>query len=147
YTVHHFGFAMHTGFGYAIVSWLPAFYLRWHGWTATEIGSAMGILLLTFGPLGAFSGGAAADGLIRRGIRDAHLRCGAAACALQAGAVAVAALADNVYVSLAGTAIAIAMMGFTAGPAGAALQTITPSSLRGQAGAFYTFVANLLGLS
>src|SRR5690606_1554314 len=53
----------------------------------------------------------------------------------------------SVWLSLAATGLAIVTMGMTAGPAGAALQTITPAALRGQAAAFYTFVANLLGLS
>ncbi|AMN47697.1 hypothetical protein ACG33_11415 [Steroidobacter denitrificans] len=147
YATHHFGFALHTGFGYAILSWMPVFYMRCHNWSIADIGLAMGLMLLICGPLGAFIGGTVTDGFIRRGVRDAHLRYSAIVCVIQACAIAVAILAKDIMISFVGTSAAILALGFTVGPAGAALQTITPAALRGQAGAFYTFIANLLGLS
>lgn len=144
---HHLGFAMHTGFGYAIASWSPAFFLRHHDWSIGQIGLTLGALLLTAGPLGAIAGGVIADRLIRRGVADAYLRISALVCLAQIGAVALMVLSPDPWIGMVGAALAIMTMSMTAGPAGAALQLITPAKLRGQGGAVYTFVANLLGLS
>jgi len=146
-TCHHFGFAMHTGFGYAIAIWTPAFFLRHHGWSIGQVGLVLGALLLTAGPLGAIAGGSLADGWLKRGIRDAYLRIGALVCLAQLGAVALMVLSPSPLAGVIGAALAIVTMAMTAGPAGAALQQITPANLRGQAGAVYTLVANLAGLS
>jgi MFS family permease len=144
---HHAGFAMHTGYGYAIASWSPAFFLRHHEWPIAQVGLTLGALLLTAGPLGAILGGVIADRMLRRGIADAYLRLSAIVCLAQIGAVAVMVLAPDPWMGVVGAALAILTMGMTAGPAGAALQLITPAKLRGQGGAVYTFVANLAGLS
>lgn len=144
---HHIGFALHTGAGYALVSWGAAYYGRVHGWSIAQSGLALGLLVLLVGPLGTVSGGIASDRLLRLGVRNAYLAVSATVCVIQAGAVVVMVLAPNMTLALAGTAVAIFMLGMTAGPAGAALQTITPPQLRGQAGGFYTFISNLLGLS
>ena len=144
---HHLGFAMHTGYGYAIASWTAAFYLRVHEWSIADIGLAMGLLLLTAGPAGALAGGALADAMLRRGISDAYLRLSTWISLTQIAAVALLVLSPNPYVGLGGLVFAVATMSATGGPAGAALQIITPARLRGQAGAFYTFIANIVGLS
>ncbi|MBX3477734.1 MAG: MFS transporter [Brevundimonas sp.] len=144
---HHLGFALHTGFGYAIASWTAAFYLRVHQWSIADIGLTMGLLLLTAGPAGALSGGALADAMLKRGISDAYLRLGSWINLAQIASVALLVLSPNPFVGLIGLALAIATMSMTGGPAGAALQLVTPARLRGQAGAFYTFVSNILGLS
>lgn len=144
---HHLGFAMHTGFGYAIASWSVAYYTRVRGLSVAETGLILGLLLLVAGPIGALAGGSLADRLLRRGVADAYLRLGAIVCLVQALCVVLMVVAPTTPLALVATAGAIVTMGMTAGPAGAALQSITPAHFRGQAGAFYTFVANLIGLS
>ncbi|WP_278069465.1 spinster family MFS transporter [Brevundimonas sanguinis] len=146
-TCHHFGFAMHTGYGYAIAIWTPAFFLRHHHWSIGQVGLVLGVILLTAGPLGAIAGGVLTDAWLKRGIKDAYLRVGSLICVAQLGAVALMVLSPSPILGVIGAALAIVTMAATAGPAGAALQQLTPATLRGQAGAFYTLVANLLGLS
>ena len=79
-TCLHFGFAMHTGYGYAIAIWTPAFCLRHHDWSIGQVGLVLGVILLTAGPLGAIAGGTLTDAWLKRGVKDAYLRVGALVC-------------------------------------------------------------------
>jgi len=146
YLGHNLGFGLHMMFAYAITAWVPAFFMRHHGWTASEAGLGLGALLLIVGPLAIMSGGFICDWLLARGKQDAHLVCGAIATSglLVGGLGVVNATSDDLALVFAG--ICVVFMAFPSGINAAALQTITPARLRGQASAFYMLVGNLLGL-
>jgi MFS family permease len=147
YAPHHVGMALHTGLGYAILVWMPVYYIRVHGWKVGDVGLAFGLSIIVAGPLGNYAGGLVADTLTSRGVKDAYLRCCAFSCLFILAAISFAVLAANPWLGLLGVAAAMAGTAFTFGPSGAALQVVTPPWARGQAGAFYTFTANLIGLT
>lgn len=147
YSAHHLAYAMHTGLGFAIITWMPTHYIRAHGWEVGRTGWVFGLLILIVGPLCTVAGGLIVERMIARGRRDGYFRWSAYTCAIMGLSVAFGILSSNPWIGLIGVAGAVAGVAFTPGPAGAALQVITPSACRGQAGAFYTFVVHMAGVS
>ena len=130
---------------FALGAWIPAFFIRVHGWSAGDIGYAQGMLFLVFATLGVVAAGWLADGLQARGYRDANLRI-----ATFAGLLALPG-AIGVAVAPSG-ALAIALLApvnlFGAAPFGAAVAVIpmvSPPQFRAQLVAIYLLVANILG--
>ncbi len=130
---------------FALGAWIPAFFIRVHGWSAGDIGYAQGVLFLVFATLGVVSAGWLADGLQARGYRDANLRI-----ATFAGLLA---LPWAIGIALAPSGpLAIALLApvnlFGAAPFGAAVAVIpmvSPPQFRAQLVALYLLVANILG--
>ena len=56
YGPHFIGFSMLTTIGYAFHSWVPAFFIRTHGWEASEIGLTYGTINIIAAPLGVPAG-------------------------------------------------------------------------------------------
>ncbi|MCH7910257.1 MAG: MFS transporter, partial [Candidatus Hydrogenedentes bacterium] len=73
---HNVGFAWLAFSGYGLGAWLPAFYMRIHGLTASQAGYTLGIVGLTLGTAGTVFGGWVADKMYARGYRDAKMRIG-----------------------------------------------------------------------
>lgn len=144
---HQFGgLALLVIIVYGCTAWIPTFFIRVHGWTAAEIGTAYGVIFMTCGAGGLLAGGQLADRWWRAGRTDAHLRV-----VLLSVATMTPCFALMPWVSSAETAVVLlAAATFTSslhgGVAGAALQLITPNELRGQMTAVYFFIANLVGL-
>jgi predicted MFS family arabinose efflux permease len=99
----------------AVTSWVPSFYIRVHGYTASEIGWTLGLILLLTGTLGAYCGGALSDHLSARGHVDGPMRT-----------------------ALIGIGISTVF-----GPA-AALQRMVPGPLRARVAALYLLVVTLI---
>ena len=140
------------GFGFislrtnAGASWIPSFFTRTHGWTSTQIGVSMGLIVMIAGSLGVVGGGMYADRLAARGCHDSKLRVAlyAVLCSLPTG-VAMMLTASSTLAIL----LYIPTVFFTSAPFGvapAAIQEMMPNSMRGQASAIYLFVNNLVGL-
>lgn len=146
YLGHNFGFGLHMMFSYAITAWVPVFFMRHYGWSASEAGLALGGLLLILGPIGILGGGFISDALLARGRRDAHLLCGTVATSgLLIGGVGVVS-GGHATISLTFSGLCVLAMAFPSGINAASLQTITPARFRGQASALYMLIGNLLGL-
>lgn len=146
YLGHNVGFGLHMMFAYAITAWVPAFFMRHHGWSASEAGMSLGGLLLVVGPVAILSGGFICDWLLARGRSDAHMVCGAlSTTGLLVGGVGVVN-AGSADLALVFAGVCVVFMAFPSGINAAALQTITPARMRGQASAFYMLVGNILGL-
>jgi len=146
YGGHNLGYALHMMYSYSLLAWLPAFYLRHHNWTISEIGMSIGPLFIICGSLGCITGSAFSEYLVKRGISDAQLRISAIGfvCLMIAGITAVSL--ENAQLSLIAVGIAIFFIGFPSGLSAASLQTITPANFRGQAGAVFLLICNVLGL-
>ena len=130
---------------FALGAWIPAFFIRVHGWSAGDIGYAQGVLFLVFATLGVVAAGWLADGLQARGYRDANLRIATFAGLLALPGAAGLALAPS-------GALAIALLApvnlFGAAPFGAAVAVIpmvSPPQFRAQLVALYLLVANIVG--
>lgn len=141
------GFSLMAAATYAIVSWVPAFLSRVHGWSAELIGAQFGIILLFSSTGGVFVGGFLASELMRRGVAAANVIV-----AVAAGFLAVAfAIAfplvssSQLAMILLAPTLFLAAMPFGCGTA--TLPLVTPNRLRAQVVAIYLLVANLLGLT
>jgi MFS family permease len=143
---HHIGFALLAFSSFGSSAWIPTFFIRKYGWTASHTGVVYGTILCIFGTLGIVAGGRIADWLAQRGFQDANMRLGLIAALawmptgilfplMPSGKLAAALLIPTVF-----------LMGQPVGIAAAAIMDIMPNVMRGQASAFYLFVINLIGL-
>ena len=145
FTAVYGGISLLAAAQFALGAWIPAFFIRVHGWSAGDIGYAQGVLFLAFATLGVVASGWLADGLQARGYRDANLRIATFAGLLALPFALGIALAPS-------AALAIALLApvnlFGAAPFGAAVAVIpmvSPPQFRAQLVALYLLVANLLG--
>ncbi|HEX7034799.1 MAG TPA: MFS transporter [Pseudomonadales bacterium] len=145
--LHHFtGLSLLVVIVYGSNAWIPTFFIRSHGWSATAIGYAYGLVFLTCGTAGLLAGGQLADRWWRQGRTDAHLRVVLLSLVTMAPAFALMGLVPSATAAVALLALATFTSSLHGGVAGAALQLITPNELRGQMTAVYFFIANLIGL-
>ncbi len=146
YLGHNLGYGLHMMFSYSFLAWVPAMLMRVHVLEIGEVGLYIGLSLLICGPAGSFSGAALSNYFAKRGVSDSQLRISAIGSLLLGLFGALSAGLDNTQVSIAAAAAAIFFMGLPAGLNGATLQTITPPHFRGQAGASFLLIGNILGL-
>lgn len=148
YLFHFVGYSMLTTIGYAFHSWVPAYFIRFHGWEAGEVGITYGAVNLAAAPLGVLAGGWLGDRLKRMGYKDAYLRgsmIGALFLWIPAG-LATSPLVSSPISALAILGVLHFFASFHAGMAVAGLHEVTPLRIRSQATALYLFVINLIGL-
>jgi MFS family permease len=132
---------------YGLTAWMPAFLQRVHGWSPAEVGRTLGLLIVCFGCLGMYLGGALTDRWRKSGVRDAPLRVGVIS-AIGAGIFLVLSLtASSVSVTLVLLAPGLVFLGLPMGVSYAALQWILPNQVRGQISAFFLLILNLGGLT
>jgi MFS family permease len=142
---HNLGFALISFSNYGSNAWVPTFFIRNHGWTASKAGIVYGTIIAMAGTLGIVAGGRFADWLSERGYRDATMRVGLL--------VTLAWLPCGLYPLLPdanwAAALLVPAVFLTSAPFGvaaAAVQQMMPNPMRGQASAIYLFVVNLIGL-
>lgn len=132
---------------FALGAWVPALFIRVHGWDPGQIGAAQGTLFMVFGTAGVVAGGWITDFLFRRGYADANLRTCSIAGFLSAPWALAAMLVGQGQVAI--TLLAVAMffgtIPFGAGPP--LIPAIAPPFFRAQLVAVYLFIANLVGQS
>lgn len=140
------GFAIVTFSSYASAVWSPAFLIRVHAFSAADVGLALGLIYLFFGPGGAILGGWLSDHLTQKGVTDAPLRV-AAFGYIGAGVFGgLAPIAPTPELAIAGLALATIFATIPYPLAATAIQIITPNRMRGQVSALYMTVINLVGL-
>ena len=132
--------------GYAFQFWGPAFFMRMHGFSASEAGLLFGI---GFGVLGTGSiilGGLWSDWLVGKGRIDGFARVALWSAAIQMVFFVISYLVVDTM--LAVIAFGIGMIGacLIGGLQGAMIQAVTPNRMRGIMGAIYGTVVNLGGL-
>ncbi len=140
------GFAVLAMVQFGLGAWVPTFFIRTYGWTASEIGYAYGLYFVIFGGLGVVAGGWVSDRLRARGRLDANVLVGFLAAIVGLPFVIAFPLAGDANLSLFLLA-PVSFFGslpFGAGPA--ALPMIVPNRMRAQITALYILIANLVGL-
>lgn len=147
FTAHHVGAALIALCNYGMGSWLPAFFVRTHGWTISEAGYLLGVANLTFGISGVVLAGRLADRWQEHGVPDAKLRV-----VLLAGlGLLVCDVATPLLPTGTLAAIGIFPLSFFAsapfGVAAAAVQELVPDRMRATASALYLFVVSIIGLA
>ncbi len=143
---HFAGFSALTLLFNAVVTWIPALFIRTHGWTAGEIGTALGLSIMVFGTAGIVAGGWFGDFLTRRGYSDSTMRAALIGTACLWPCVIAAPLVGNAALAVVLLCPLFFFASFPFGLAAAALQLMTPNQIRGQLSAGYLFVVNLTGI-
>jgi MFS family permease len=132
---------------YAVLAWLPEYFIRIHKWQRATTGLTLGVMLLTAGISGMFVGGRLCDHWISKRIREAPLKVGVVG---TVGAGVFFGLAMSMPNLTALLALMVPAQFFLALPVGssyASLQLIFPNQLRGQVAALMVFVISLGGQS
>lgn len=138
------GFAFSASVNYGIAAWLATFFVRTHGWSIERAGTLQGALTMTVGVLGTLLGGRLTDVWAKRGISDAPLRVGMMAAA---GMLVFAGLYPVVSSATLAAVLLVPVNLFAAMPWGAASAAVAetmPSDMRGQGGALFQLVVNLV---
>lgn len=131
---------------YGVQAWLPALFMRGHGWSASEAGLALGCVTLLAGVGGGVASGMIADRWRAGGRADAALRLNALLIALAIPLPALLALAPSAMAALAVAGLFVFIASLTVPLAPTALQTITPPHLRAQVSALFLLAVNLVGI-
>jgi MFS family permease len=136
------GFALISLGATTINAWGATLFLRTHGWTIGDAGLRLGAITLVFGPLGAISGGVAADWLAKRGRVDAKPFVGM----LSASGCIVGALVltlQSTMIAIIGVGLVNYLIGFNFGIVQAGLADLLPNRMRAVISALYIATTNI----
>lgn len=132
-------------FNLGIGQWLPAFFIRSHGFTAEQVGAWLAIVIGVSGLLGAYIGGELAS---RYAVHNEslQLRVMTVAVGCSGAAAVLAFLAPSAHTAFA--LFGLHCLGLTAvtGPLFATMQTLVPERMRAMAFAIAYLIGNLLGI-
>ena len=138
------GFAFSASVNYGIGAWLATFFVRTHGWSIQRAGTLQGVLTMTVGVIGTLVGGRLTDRWAKQGRMDAPILVGMVGAA---GMLVTAGLYPLVSSATLAALLLVPVNLFAAMPWGAASAAIAeamPSRMRGQGGALYQLVVNLV---
>jgi MFS family permease len=130
----------------ALGAWMPSLFVRGFGWSAGEVGTRMGSVIIVVAFVGNLCSGAIATTLVRRGRRDGAMLVMAGGALLLAplaisGPLATSAVGAEIGIGAIYFAIAL-----TFGVATTSFAAVTPPGLRGRMVALYLLIGNLVGL-
>lgn len=131
--------------GFANLLWLPSVFVRNFGWTAPQIGTVIGLLLITLGIGGVLLCGLLATALIRRGRSDGALIVTAGA-AIASLPFALSTLMPDATTTLLLVAPGILVSSAYVGLGPAIVQAATPPELRGRIAALALMITGLLSM-
>lgn len=140
-----FGAALAGFIGYGFVLWMPAFLIRSHGMSPSEVGLALALLTGVVGGLGTFTAGRLADGLAKR---DERWRAWVVA-AGKGGYVpflAAVFLVDDMWLALGLYIVPAFFGGFYLAPTFALIQSLVSLRMRALASSILLFILNIIGL-
>lgn len=125
--------------------WAPPLFLRTWGWDVDWSGPAVGLVLLTAGPLGTNFGGWLAARMTARGVAHAAYLTVLTGCLIIFPAFTLFPLMPTAWLALVVLFIGFLGMSISSGTSPSALLAVTPGELRGQATAVFFLVINLFG--
>lgn len=131
--------------GYGTIVWNPAFLMRSHGMSASQVGMLLGPLLGLVGGLGVWVGGMLADKLTAINQSWNAWIVGLAKLAAVPFIIAFYTI-DNTFWALAAYIPAVFLGAFYLGPSFAMIQSLTPLRSRALASAVMLLILNLFGL-
>ncbi len=131
--------------GYGMLLWLPAFLVRSHGLSATQVGFLLAMMIGVVGAIGTLLSGRIVDFLARYGD---HWRARAVAISklLIVPFFLIFLLADNIYVAFAAYLVPALISGFYLAPASALIQQLVKVRMRALAVAIAMFLVNMVGM-
>jgi MFS family permease len=141
-----FGAACSSTVGYGLIFWLPSFFIRSYHFTLAQVSVFMAAILFFGGIAGIWGGGWLVDRLSAKGGKGAYAWVPAVAYLLTIpcyAAMVVVGRPDLAFVAaIVGQALALVWLG----PVLAAVQHLTPASMRATASASFLFINNLIGI-
>lgn len=145
FTCHYLGFIFASAIVTGGAAWYPTHVGRTFGWSAAEIGTALGTALLIAGVISKLGSGRIVDLMYQRGYRDAQLRW-YGICMLIAAPIGVyATLSSNAWTFIIAIAMFMTLIGALQACAITALNLVTPNELRGTGVAVFTTVGAMVG--
>lgn len=141
--LHHLGFLSLVLAGYAFVFWTVSFFVRVHGYEASEASLIFGWIFLIAGPLGPIAVALLARRLSDAGRRDANILAGMVGGFGAIVTILIIQFAPNALWAFVLYAPAMMLINSPFGIAAGALPVITPPHLRAQVAAIYLFVSAL----
>jgi MFS family permease len=132
---------------YAVNTWIPVFFPRIHGWTASSTGKTLSLIMIVFACPGMYIGGILSDRWQKKGIADGPIRVALISAIGIFFFLTPATMMSDTRWTLVLLAIGMFLMSFPMGTSVAALQLIFPNQVRGQVGALFLFFLNLGGLT
>ena len=144
---HYVAVSLYSAMIYAVLSWVPALFIRVHGWTAGETGLRYGLVLLIFGGAGTVLGGIAAAQLGKRGVQQPAIWITILGMASAWPLLAMGGWAADGWTALAWYAPGLLLMTLPGGTAIQVVQEAVPNRLRGQASAIYYLANSIIGLT
>lgn len=145
YTAHFSAFSISGAVGFGTVAWMPTFFIRTYRVSPEEIGYVYGLMLAVLGGAGVLAGARLAEWLGARGYRDTYWRTPLLTLALSAIPASLAPLMPSETSCLVVLALATFLSSFPVALTIAALQVVTPNTMRGQVVALFFFLASILG--
>lgn len=131
--------------GYAWIIWTPSFFIRVHGMSSGEVGTALGLLIGVAGGIGIALGGYLADRVAKRDRRwSLWLVCVAILCNLPFALAAF--LAEDARDALWFMVIPFLLGNFWQGTSFAQTQGLAGLRMRAVAAAILLFIVNMIGL-
>ena len=144
---HYVAVSLYSAMIYAVLSWVPALFIRVHGWTPGETGLRYGIVLLLFGGAGTVLGGIAAAVLGKRGVQQPAIWVTVIGMATAWPLLALGGWATDGWTALVWYAPGLLLMTLPGGTAIQVVQEAVPNRLRGQASAIYYLANSIIGLT
>ena len=140
------GFSVFGIAGISYLVWMPAVFIRVHGWTPGDTGVAYGLILLCTSVPGVYIGGWMSDRLLARGRVDAPVLVAIATMLALVPLVFITPLLPDARWVLASLALVSLLFGMLNGLPGTSLQSVVPNQLRGQIMAAYFLIGTMMSL-
>lgn len=145
YTAHFTAFSISGAVGFGTVAWMPTFFIRTYHIRPQDIGYVYGLMLALLGGAGVLAGARLAEWLGSRGYRDTYWRTSLITLGVGAVPASLVPLMPSEASCFAVLALATFLSSFPVALIIAALQVITPNSMRGQVVALFFFLASIFG--
>jgi MFS family permease len=139
------GVAVYATVNFGTAFWFPAFFQRTHEWSYGKVGLIMGGATLVFGVVGVIAGGRLADWLKQRGWREGNLVVLIISSVVSILAGLPLYLTSSEPVLIAALVVTNVAAAAPFGAAAAAMQEMSPSTMRGQAAAVLGLLLNFVG--
>lgn len=140
------GFSVFGIAGISYLAWIPAVFIRVHGWEPSQVGGAYGAILLFGATPGVLVGGWLSDWLSARGKRDAPLRAAILAMACCIPFAIATPLMPTAPLALTSLAVFSFFAGVMNSLPATSLQAVSPNQFRAQVTAIYFLIGNLVSL-
>ncbi|MDH3643015.1 MAG: MFS transporter [Gammaproteobacteria bacterium] len=130
---------------YGIHTWMPVYYIRYHGLSTGEAGTAISIIVGVLGGIGAVAGGAFCARLSQRDLRWNGWVPGLAIL-ISVPLLIAMLITDNTWLALGLFVVPGILSSVYAGPTWAIIQELVPPDRRAIAASVYLLIYNLIGL-